>query len=70
MVHIIGLDEPLTFGFGYMGREQCAYSITEVARLVAGTVQASKRVHPNATISDAEAATDYPTAEWLNIFGE
>jgi hypothetical protein len=69
-VNDIALDEPLTYGFGYRGKEQCAYSIEEVARRVAATIQAAKRVYPNAMITDAEAATDHPTAEWLKILGE
>jgi hypothetical protein len=64
------LDEPLTFGFSYRGKNQCAYPIAEVARRLAMTIRAVREVYPNAKIVDAEAATNYPTAQWLTILAE
>ncbi len=69
-VTTIALDEPLTFGFDYRGINQCAYSITEVARRLALTIHAMREIYPNAKIEDAEAPTNHPTAEWLKILAE
>ncbi len=66
----ISLDEPLTFGFGYRGNNQCAFSIAEVARRLATTIHAVRGAYPNAKIVDYEAGTDHPTAEWLTILAE
>jgi hypothetical protein len=69
-VDVFAMDEPLTFGYSYRGREQCAYSISDVAHRLAMTVREIREVYPEVKIVDAEAATNYPTSDWLRVLME
>jgi hypothetical protein len=64
------LDEPLTFGHMFRGRNACNYSIDEVARRLALTIRAVRAIYPNARIADTEAPTDEPPDQWARTFAQ
>ena len=69
-VRYVSLDEPLTFGHFYGGRDACQYSVQEVARRLAGTVREITTLYRQAKIVDIEVPTIRPLPEWETTLKE
>ena len=62
-----GLDEPLTFGHFYDGRNACQLPVQEVAERLARTISAVRRVYPTARINEYEAPTGNVYPHWRAV---
>lgn len=74
-VAYVTLDEPLTYGHYYNKKNNCRYSLPEVARRVASEIAEIHQIYPKVRIVDVEAPqitapgqwnTDFP--KWLKAY--
>ena len=70
MTQYIVMDEPLTFGQYFRGRNACGYSINELAAGVAAEINKIRTVFPNVPVIDIEAHSGIGTpaelGQWLD----
>jgi len=69
-VKYIVMDEPLTFGHYFHGRNACGYSMEELAAGIAGEINKVRGVYPNIPVVDVEADSGIGTpaelGQWLD----
>jgi hypothetical protein len=69
-VKYIVMDEPLTFGHFFHGKNACAYTMEELAAGIAGEINKVRDVFPNIPVVDVEAGSGVGTpaelGQWLD----
>jgi hypothetical protein len=63
-VQYVVMDEPLTFGHYYSGKNACHFSIEDTARRAAASIAEIKQSYPDVKVVDSEASTITPANQW------
>jgi hypothetical protein len=66
----VAMDEPLTFGHYFQGRNACGFSIADTARRAAAAIAEIKTSYPDIRVVDDEAPPAIPIGQWRAEFAE